>query len=97
MIDLADALGDFDATASLVSALDLVITVDTAVAHVAGALGRPVWNLLWPGHCWRYLTGRTDTPWYPSMRLFRQPANRDWRTVLAQVREELSSMASMQR
>lgn len=97
LIDAADELGDFDATASLISALDLVITVDTAVAHLAGSLDRPVWTLLWPGHCWRYLTGHGDTSWYPSMRLFLQPSHGDWVSVISEVREELESMARIGR
>ncbi len=82
-------IGDFADTAALVEAMDLVIAVDTSVAHLAGALGRPVWVLLPQEPDWRWLLGRDDTPWYPSARLFRQRAYRDWDGVLAQVGEAL--------
>jgi tetratricopeptide (TPR) repeat protein len=84
-----EELVDFDDTAALIEALDLVISVDTSVAHLAGALGRPLWVLL--PHCpdWRWMVGRRDSPWYPSARLFRQPRRQDWASVLAAVREQL--------
>ena len=63
---------------------------DSSVAHLAGSLGRPVWNLLPFMPYWLYLDGRSDTPWYPSMRLFRQPRQRDWKSVFARVAEELA-------
>ncbi len=88
-IDLAPMLSDYDETASAISALDLVITVDTSVAHLAGALGRPVWTLLPLAPDWRWLTGRDDSPWYPSMRLFRQARFGDWREVIEQVKKEI--------
>jgi ADP-heptose:LPS heptosyltransferase len=87
--DLAPRLSDFDETAAAVTALDLVITVDTAVAHLAGALGRPVWLLLPFSPDFRWLLGRDDSPWYPTMRLFRQPAPGDWQSVIAAVRAAL--------
>ncbi|MEI9891217.1 MAG: glycosyltransferase family 9 protein [Caulobacteraceae bacterium] len=80
---------DFADTAALMEALDLVITVDTAAAHLAGALGRPVWIVNRYDACWRWLTERSDSPWYPSARLFRQPSPGDWDSVLAEVRREL--------
>jgi Flp pilus assembly protein TadD len=84
--DWAPHIADFDDTAALIMQLDLVITVDTAVAHLAGALGRPVWVLLPDFKTdWRWLTERSDSPWYPSMRLFRQPAGGGWASVVAQV------------
>jgi hypothetical protein len=83
--DWTDELHDFADTAALVEALDLVITVDTAVAHLAGTLGKPVWILSRFDGCWRWLIDRDDSPWYPSVRLFRQPASRDWDAVLRQV------------
>ncbi|HYG89066.1 MAG TPA: glycosyltransferase family 9 protein [Azospirillum sp.] len=83
------SLTDFADTAALVDALDLVIGVDTAVVHLAGALGRPVWTLLSTDPDWRWMRGRSDSPWYPSMRLFRQPGPGDWTAVLAAVGERL--------
>jgi len=84
-----DARNDFDRTAALVDSLDLVISVDTSIAHVAGALGRPVWILLPFAPDWRWLNTRSDTPWYPTARLFRQPRQDDWRGVVDAVAEEL--------
>jgi tetratricopeptide (TPR) repeat protein len=78
-------LNDFADTAALVAALDLVISVDTSVAHLAGALGRPVWILNRFDACWRWLQDRTDSPWYPTARLFRQTAPGDWNGVIAEV------------
>lgn len=89
--DLTGALPDFAATAALVSALDLVITVDTAVAHLAGALGRPVWLLLPSDADWRWLRGRMESPWYASMRLFRMGASDQWSDLLARVFGELAA------
>ena len=83
------ALADFADTAALLSLMDLVISVDTAVAHLAGALARPVWLLLPFSAEWRWLTLRADSPWYPTMRLFRQPAPGDWDAVLADVARAL--------
>ena len=80
--------------AALIAALDLVICVDTAVGHLAGALGRPAWVLVSYNADWRWMRDRTDTPWYPSVRLFRQPRPGDWDAVFAAVREELSRLAA---
>jgi Flp pilus assembly protein TadD len=85
MHDWTDALEDFADTAALIMALDLVICVDTAVAHLAGALGKPVWVLNRFDQCWRWLRGRHDSPWYPSARLFRQPVPGDWDSVMREV------------
>ncbi len=69
--------------------MDLIITVDTAVAHLAGALGKPVWVLLCSAPDWRWLLDREDSPWYPTMRLFRQRHLNDWQNVFERVREAL--------
>ncbi|MFY9686991.1 MAG: tetratricopeptide repeat-containing glycosyltransferase family protein [Pseudolabrys sp.] len=82
---LDNALEDFSDTAALISQLDLVISVDTSVAHLAGALGKPVWILLTYFPDWRWLLGRDDSPWYPSARLFRQDESRTWDGVVARV------------
>jgi tetratricopeptide (TPR) repeat protein len=89
IVDLTSHLTDFAETAALVSCLDLVISVDTSVVHLAGALGRPVWTLLPYAPDWRWLLDRDDSPWYPTMRLFRQTADRDWADVLDRVRADL--------
>ena len=81
VLDLADELVDFADTAALMSNLDLVITVDTAVTHLAGAMGLPVWVVLPLFPDWRWLLDRDDSPWYPSMRLFRQTAWGEWEGV----------------
>ncbi len=83
--DWTDELLDFADTAALIQALDLVITVDTAVAHLAGALGKPVWILNRFDACWRWLVDRDNSPWYPTARLFRQPKPDDWDSVVAKV------------
>ena len=85
MRDLAPFLTDFGATARAVQAMDLVITVDTAVAHLAGALGRPTWLLLPFLPEWRWLLAREDSPWYPSLRIWRQETPHQWQEVLARV------------
>lgn len=94
MVSLADRMGDFYDTAALVGAMDLVISADTAMAHLAGALGKPVWTLLPFAADWRWLLERSDTPWYRSMRLFRQERRGDWAGVLGEVRAELSRLAA---
>jgi ADP-heptose:LPS heptosyltransferase len=92
-MDPSAALNDFADTAALVTALDLVITVDTAVAHLAGALGRPCWVLLpWIGCDWRWLRDRADSPWYDSVRLYRQPREGDWASVIAAVKRDLAAL-----
>lgn len=85
---------DFAETAAIVAGLDLVIAVDTAVAHLAGALGRPAWILLPRIFTdWRWMEGRADSPWYPTARLFRQASPGDWSAVLAEVRRTLTREA----
>jgi len=93
LVDWTGELEDFADTAALVECLDLVISVDTAVAHLAGALGKPVWMLNRSDTCWRWLLDREDSPWYPTMRLFRQPRFMDWEPVLAKVREQLELLS----
>ena len=88
-INLGDDLHNFSDTAALLANLDLLITVDTAVAHLAGALGRPVWTLIPFVPDWRWMLERPDTPWYPTMRLFRQSADKTWEKVIPAVREHL--------
>jgi tetratricopeptide (TPR) repeat protein len=90
--DFTDRLGNWAETADLLCGLDLVITVDTAVAHLAGALGKPVWMLNRFDSCWRWLVGRDDTPWYPSMRQFRQTSPGDWAAVIERVRQALAGL-----
>ena len=92
--DVADRLGDFADTAALVANLDLVIAVDTAVAHLAGALGKPVWLLNRFDTCWRWLLGREDSPWYPTLRQFRRDAQEDWANVVGRVAAALEQFAS---
>ncbi len=89
MISVGPELRSFADTAAVVSSLDLVISVDTSVAHLAGALAKPVLVLLPAGADFRWLTDRADSPWYPSARLFRQPRLGDWESVVAKVLGEL--------
>jgi len=94
VIPLGGELRDFADTAAVVSLLDLVVSADTAIVHLAGALGRPVWVLLPYLPDFRWLLGREDSPWYPTARLFRQPRFGDWESVLARVKDELESLAA---
>ena len=89
LVDLTDSIADFADTAAFLSLLDMVISVDTAVAHLAGAMATPVWTLLPFAHDWRWLLGRRDTPWYPTMRLFRQRVPGDWKGVFEAVARTL--------
>jgi hypothetical protein len=90
LVDLAPRLNDFADTAAAISAMDLVISVDTGVVHLAGALGKPVWVLLSkPSNGFLWMTGRDDSPWHPTARLFRQAAPGDWSGLLDRVRKEL--------
>ena len=89
LIDLAPELRDFVDTAAVVANLDLVISVDTSVAHLAGAMGKPVWILLNKGCDWRWFLGREDSPWYPTARLFRQATPGEWQEVVNCVEKEL--------
>jgi ADP-heptose:LPS heptosyltransferase len=93
MVDWSDEL-DMNETAALMSELDLVISVDTAMGHLSGALGRETWRLLAFVADWRWFAGREDTPWYAKMRLFRQPARGDWNAVIARVARELAALGA---
>jgi hypothetical protein len=81
--DLGGRVRDFADTAAAMGQLDLVISVCTSTLHLAGALGRPVWGILAHAPCWRWMLGRTDSPWYPTMTLFRQPRPGDWAGAIA--------------
>jgi hypothetical protein len=91
--DVSGRMTDWADTAGLIMGLDLVIAVDTAVAHLAGALGKPVWMLNRFDSCWRWLRDRDDTPWYPSMRQFRQTSRGDWAGVIERVSRSLTARA----
>lgn len=90
LIDWTDEIADFADTAALIDNLDLVISVDTSVAHLAAAMGKPVWLLNRFAGCWRWLYGRDDSPWYPGLRLFTQARRADWDDVLARVASALT-------
>lgn len=89
VFDVTSGITDFADTAALVGGLDLVISVDTSTAHLAAAMGKPVWLLSRFDGCWRWLSGRDDSPWYPTLRLYRQPAAGDWETPLARLAADL--------
>jgi ADP-heptose:LPS heptosyltransferase len=91
LVDLCALQKDFADTAAAISRLDLVISVDTSVAHVAGAMGKPVWTLLPYLSDWRWMVDREDTPWYPTMRLFRQTRQGEWGAVFERVARELGA------
>lgn len=93
IVDPSAQLGDFSDTAALIENLDLVISVDTAVAHLAGAMGRRVWTLTHFPPDWRWLLERADSPWYPTMRLFRKQRMRDWSSVVGPLAEALKQFA----
>ncbi|MFM0290103.1 tetratricopeptide repeat protein [Paraburkholderia megapolitana] len=95
VLSFGDALADFADTAALVEALDLVVSVDTSVVHLAGAVGRPVWVLLPRAPDWRWLLEREDSPWYPTARLFRQTRPGDWPDVVVRIREALIETAQV--
>ena len=91
LVDYTSEIRSFSDTAAIISNLDLVVAVDTAVAHLAGAMGKPVWTLLPFSPEWRWLLDRTDSPWYPTMRLFRQASHGDWTSVIDHLLQELRS------
>jgi len=90
VIDLMTETPRFTETAAMMMNLDLIISVDSSPAHLAGALGRPVWVALTSVPDWRWLLGRDDSPWYPTMRLFRQQKRGDWKGVVERMREALT-------
>ncbi len=92
--NLGERMTDFADTATMMEQLDLIITIDSAVAHLAGGLGRPVWALLLYSSDWRWLVDREDSPWYPTMRLFRQQAPNDWESVFAKVKPALEQLVA---
>jgi tetratricopeptide (TPR) repeat protein len=92
LLDYTEDIHDFSDTAACMQNLDLIISVDTAAAHLAGALGRPVWTLLPFNPDWRWMLTREDSPWYPAMRLFRQPSFGDWESVMARVADALKNL-----
>jgi tetratricopeptide (TPR) repeat protein len=93
LVDLTDGIRDFADTAALMEHLDLIITVDTAIAHLAGALGKPVWMLCRFDSEWRWMLEREDSPWYPSMRIFRQQLPGDWRAAVERLTAALTEVA----
>src|SRR5262249_7496498 len=94
IVDLTAHLADFSDTAALVSCLDLVISVDTSMAHLAGTLARPTWILLPYAPDFRWLLDRDDSPWYPTARLFRQSTTREYESVIAVMKTALDSLIS---
>ena len=94
LIDLTDQLADFADTAALMSHLDLIISVDTSALHLAGAIGKPTWGLIAFACDWRWFLDRQDTPWYSTIRLFRQKNIGDWPEVMSRVRDELARLAT---
>jgi FKBP-type peptidyl-prolyl cis-trans isomerase 2 len=92
LIDTAEEIHDFSDTAAIIENLDLVVSIDTAVAHLAGALGKRVWVLLPFVPDWRWMMNREDSPWYPTMRLFRQTKSGDWESVIALVKDSLNDL-----
>jgi hypothetical protein len=93
LVDFTHLLHDFSDSAALMDQMDLVISVDTSMAHLAGALGKPVWLLNRFDSCWRWLLDRTDSPWYPTLRLYRQEILGDWDGVVDKVRRDLVQAA----
>jgi hypothetical protein len=91
MTDISNDLTDFGETAAVIENLDLIITVDTSMGHLAGALAKPVWILIPKAADWRWLLDRTDSPWYPTARLFRQQRPGAWDVVISQVAEALGA------
>ena len=94
MRDLTAQIADFDDTAALLDGLDLVVSVDTAVAHLAGAMAKPVWTMLRHAPDWRWYPDSRQSRWYPTMRLYRQRAHGDWRAVTEEVARDLAALVA---
>jgi hypothetical protein len=92
IVDLSAELADFAETAAVIANLDLTISVDTAVVHLAGAMNKPIWLLLPFDPEWRWLLGRSDSPWYPTLKIFRQKNSRLWSEVIREVKDNLSRL-----
>jgi ADP-heptose:LPS heptosyltransferase len=92
LANLMDEVTDFDDTAGIIANLDLVISVDTSVVHLAGALGKPVWVLSRKDACWRWLENREDSPWYPNARVYGQPNTGDWDSVMKRIKSDLEKL-----
>ncbi len=95
IVDLSDRLQDYGDTAVVVEKLDLTICVDTSVAHLAGALGKSIWVALCYNPDWRWLLERNDSPWYPTMKIFRQSQPQDWQSVFSQIAKEITAQKSI--
>jgi ADP-heptose:LPS heptosyltransferase len=93
ILDGTSEISDFADTAALMANLDLVVTIDSAAAHLAGALGKPTWVLLFKRPDWRWLDEGSSCPWYPTAKLFRQPSEGDWKTPIRQMASELEQLA----
>jgi ADP-heptose:LPS heptosyltransferase len=93
LVDLMPEVTDFADTAAIINELDLIVAVDTSVAHLAGALAKPVWILTRSDADWRWLRNRHHNPWYPTARIFGQSKPGDWRSVIEEVKKELSWLA----
>jgi len=89
IVNLMPDVNNWMDTAALVSNMDLVVTVDTSMVHLAGAIGRPVWMLNRLDTCWRWMLRRTDSPWYPTLRIFRQTKPKDWQPVVDEITKNL--------
>ena len=96
LVSFGPEIGGFSDTAAIIASLDLVVTIDTGVAHLAASMGKPTWIMLPYSSDWRWLRGRSDSPWYPSARLFRQEAPGQWEPVATRVAEALSTRAETQ-
>jgi hypothetical protein len=91
LISIGPELHDYSDTMAVIDCLDLVVCVDTSIGHLTGAMGKPAWIMLPFAPDWRWLLGRSDSPWYPTVRLFRQQTPRDWGPVVAAIVDALNS------